>query len=194
MKAISCYQTAIDVAEDPFYSQWPRLYLGVCCVLNNRIIEGETALNEVLSYASKFGCEIFDFFIMPFHGIVLINKGSMSKGLATIEQAYAISKEKNWGYAIAASEFVLGNLYYQIAYGDKPSLSNMIKNVGFLIKNVPFASKKAESYFNKAIDSAKHYGAKGFLGMACLGLSLLFKAKKRNQQAKKCVSDAIKNI
>jgi hypothetical protein len=28
--------------------------------------------------------------------------------------------------------------------------------------------------------------------MACLGLSLLFKAKKRNEQAKKCVSDAIK--
>ncbi|MGD9204874.1 MAG: adenylate/guanylate cyclase domain-containing protein [Desulfobacterales bacterium] len=192
MEAISCYQTAIDVAEDPFYSQWPRLYLGVCCVLNNRIIEGEKALNEVLSYASKFGCEIFDFFIMPFHGIVLINKGSMSKGLATIEQAYAVSKEKNWGYAIAAAEFVLGNLYYQIAYGDKPSLSSMIKNIGFLTKNVPFASKKAESYFNKAIDSAKHCGAKGFLGLACLGLSLLFKAKKRNKQAKKCVSDAIK--
>jgi tetratricopeptide (TPR) repeat protein len=191
-KAISCYQAAIDVAEDPFYTQWPRLYLGVCCVLNNQIKEGEKELNEVLSYAHKFGCEIFDLFIMPFHGIVLINKGCMSKGLTTIEEAYAIGKEKNWGYAITLSEFVLGNLYYQIAYGVKPSLSIMIKNVGFLAKNVPFASKKAESYFNKAIDSAELYGAKGFQGMAFLGLGLLYKAKKRNAQAKKCVTEAIK--
>jgi hypothetical protein len=116
----------------------------------------------------------------------------MSKGLATIEKAYAVGKEKNWGYAIAASEFVLGNLYYQIAYGNKPNISIMIKNVGFLTKNVPFASKKAENYFKRAIDTAKRYGAKGFQGMAFLGLGQLFKAKKRDEQAKKCVLDAIK--
>ncbi|MBW2487460.1 MAG: AAA family ATPase [Deltaproteobacteria bacterium] len=192
IKAISCYQTAIDVAEDPFYSQWPKLYLGVCSVLNNQIKEGEKALSEVLSYASKFGCEIFDLFIRPFYGIVLIDKGCMSKGLATIEEAYAVGKEKNWGYAKALSEFVLGNLYYQIAFGNKPNISIMIKNVGFLTKNIPFASKKAEKYFRKAIDSGKQYGAKGFQGMGLLGLGRLFKAKKRDEKAKECISDAIK--
>jgi tetratricopeptide (TPR) repeat protein len=191
-KAISCYRKAIDVAEDPFYTQWPRLYLGVCCVLNDQIKEGEEALNEVSSYVNKFGCEIFGPFIMPILGIVLVKKGDMSKGLKTIEEIHSISKEKKWHYAIALSEFVLGNVYYQIAYGEKPSMSVMMKNVGFLAKNIPFASKKAEGYFNNAIESAKRSGAKGFQGMAYLGLGLLYKAKKRNAKAKKCISDAIK--
>ena len=191
-KAISCYRKAIDVAEDPFYTQWSRLYLGVCCVLNDQIKEGEEALNEVSSYVNKFGCEIFGPFIMPMLGIVLVKKGDMSKGLKTIKEIHSVSKEKKWHYAIALSEFVLGNVYYQIAYGEKPSMSVMMKNVGFLAKNVPFATKKAEGYFNNAIESAKRSGAKGFQAMAYLGLGLLYKAKKRNAKAKKCISDAIK--
>ncbi|MGD9043289.1 MAG: adenylate/guanylate cyclase domain-containing protein [Desulfobacterales bacterium] len=191
-KAISCYRKAIEVAEDPFYTQWPRLYLGLCCVLDDQIVEGEKALNEVSSYVNKFGAELFAPAINPFIGIILIKKGDMSKGLKIIEDIYRVSKEKNWGYAIALSEFVLANLYYQLAHGEKPSMSILLKNTGFLAKNVPFASKKAEGYFNKAIENAKQYGSKGFQAMAYLGLGLLHKAKKRKVQAKKCFSDAIK--
>jgi len=190
-KAISCYRKAINVAEDPFYTQWPRLYLGVSCVLNEQIEEAEEALNEVASYLQRSGCEIFSGVVMPFLGIVLMKKGEMSKGLQMIEEAYNVSKEKNLGYGIALTEFVLGNVFYQLAYGEKPSLSIVRKNAGFLAKNVPFASKKAENHFNNAIENAKRHGARGFQGMACLGLGLLHKVKKRNAQAKKCISDAI---
>ena len=191
-KAISCYRNAIDVAVDPFYTHWPRLYFGMCCVLDDQLDEGEKALNEVSSYVNKFGCEIFGPAINPFIGIILIKKGDMSKGLKTIEEIYSVVQEKNWGYAIAVSEFVLGNFYYQLAYGEKPSMSVLIKNTGFLAKNVPFASKKAERYFNKAIQSAERFGAKGFQGMAYLGLGLLHKAQKRKSYAKECLSDAMK--
>jgi class 3 adenylate cyclase/tetratricopeptide (TPR) repeat protein len=191
-EAISCYRKAIDIAEDPFYTHWPRIHLGICCVLNDEIKEGEEALNEVSSYMDEFGCELFGPTIMIFLGIVLIKKGEMSKGLNTIEETYGINKDRNWGYGIAVSEFVLGNVYYQIAYGKKPSPSIIVKNVKFLAKNVPFASKRAESYFNKAIESAKQFGAKGLLGQAYLGLGLLHKSKKRNVQAKNCISEAIR--
>jgi tetratricopeptide (TPR) repeat protein len=85
----------------------------------------------------------------------------------------------------------MGNIYYQFAYGEKPSKSILLKNAGFLAKNIPFASKKAEGYFNKAVENAKQFGAKGFEGMAYLSLGLLHKTKKRKAQAKKCLSDAI---
>jgi tetratricopeptide (TPR) repeat protein len=191
-KAISCYRQAIEVAEDPFYTQWPRLYLGACYVLNEQIEEGEKALNEVASYVHKFGCDIFHPVVMIFLGMVLIKKGEMSKGLQMIEETYDVSKEKKMGYGIALTEFVLGNVFYEIAYGEKPSLSIIRKNARFLAKNVPFASKKAESYFNNAIENAKRSGVKGFQGMAYRGLGLLHKAKKRESQAKKCFADAIK--
>ncbi|MEJ2096586.1 MAG: tetratricopeptide repeat protein, partial [Deltaproteobacteria bacterium] len=191
-KAILCYRQAVEVAEDPFYSQWPRLFLGICCVLNKQMKEGEEALKEVASYAHKFGCDIFSPVVKPILGIVLIQKGKMSKGLKIIEETSELSKEKNFIYGVVLSEFLLGNVYYEIAYGEKPTLSIIRKNAGFLAKNIPFAAKKAESYFNKAIENSERSGIKGFQGMAYLGLGALHKAKKRSDLAKKCLSKAIK--
>ena len=67
----------------------------------------------------------------------------------------------------------------------------MAKNIGFLIKNVPFASRKAEGHFNKAIEVAKEIGAKGLLGQAYVDLGLLHKTKKRTDKARDCISEAI---
>ncbi len=68
----------------------------------------------------------------------------------------------------------------------------MAKNIGFLIKNVPFASKKAEEHFNRAIEVAKEIGAKGTMGVAYLDLGLLYRMKEKTEQAKNCISEAIR--
>jgi tetratricopeptide (TPR) repeat protein len=91
----------------------------------------------------------------------------------------------------ALSESVLGKVYSQIATGPTPAFSIMAKNVGFLVKNVPFAGRKAEEHFNKAIEVAKEIGAKGLLGTVYLDLGLLHRAKRRKDQARKCLSEAI---
>jgi tetratricopeptide (TPR) repeat protein len=92
----------------------------------------------------------------------------------------------------AFCEYVLAKVYSQIAEGAGPiSLSIMAQNIGFLIKNVPFASKKAEKHFSRAIELAKEIGAKGTMGMAYLDLGLLHKTKKRTEQARRCISEAI---
>jgi tetratricopeptide (TPR) repeat protein len=67
----------------------------------------------------------------------------------------------------------------------------MTRNIGFLVKNVPFASKRAEDHFNKAIEVAKETGSNGLLGMAHLGLGRLHGAKGRKNQARECICTAI---
>ena len=53
----------------------------------------------------------------------------------------------------ARRELGLGNVYLRIVRGQGSlPLSLLAKNVGFLVKNVPLAAKKAESHFNKAIE------------------------------------------
>jgi tetratricopeptide (TPR) repeat protein len=92
----------------------------------------------------------------------------------------------------ALSEYVLGKVYSQIAEGGGPiRLSTMARNIGFLIQNVPFASKKAEEHFNRAIQVAREIGAKSTMGMAYLDLGLLARMKGKTEQAKKCLSEAI---
>jgi predicted ATPase len=191
-KAIDCYRKAIEVSADPFYSQWPRLYLGISYVLNDQIQEGEEALNEVISYGHSFGCELFIAVTKPLLGIVLINKEKMTQGLKMIEESYRFNLEMNNGYMIVLSEYILGKVYFQLAYGAGPiSLSFLAKNMGFLVKNVPFAGKKAEAFFKKAIQRAKQDGAKGILGQAYLDLGHLYRAKKRDDRARECISEAV---
>jgi tetratricopeptide (TPR) repeat protein len=59
------------------------------------------------------------------------------------------------------------------------------------VKNVLFASKKAEDHFNRAIEVAKEIGAKGTMGMAYLDLGLLCRMKGKTEQAKEFLSEAI---
>jgi len=95
-------------------------------------------------------------------------------------------------YCYAISEYLLGNIYLQIVERASPiSLSMVAKNIGFLVKNVPFASRKAEAHFNKAIEAAKEIAAKGLEAQAFLGSGLLYKAKKKTGQAKKAILEAI---
>jgi hypothetical protein len=59
------------------------------------------------------------------------------------------------------------------------------KNIGFLIKNVPFAAKKAEDYFQSAIRQWNEIGSKGWMGRASLDLGRLHKVKGRNEEARR---------
>ena len=68
----------------------------------------------------------------------------------------------------------------------------IFKNLGFLIKTIPFAAKKAERHFQTAIQTAEEIGAKGLLGQSYLGLGLLCKNKKKNDEARHYISNAIK--
>jgi hypothetical protein len=91
------------------------------------------------------------------------------------------------------SELVLANIYLQIVEGAKPaSLVTMAKNIGFLIKTVPLAAEKAEKHLHKALEIAEELGSKANIAMICLDLGRLHKAKNRTQEAKDCISRAIK--
>jgi hypothetical protein len=60
----------------------------------------------------------------------------------------------------ALYEYIVGKIYMQFVEKSAPiSLKTMAKNIGFLIKNLPFASRVAEEHFNKAIEIAKEIGA-----------------------------------
>ena len=67
----------------------------------------------------------------------------------------------------------------------------MVKNISFLVKNVPFATKKSEKHFSKAIELFKRFGSKSYLGQTYLGLGSLYKATKRTDQAKQCILKAV---
>jgi len=58
-------------------------------------------------------------------------------------------------------------VYARVVLGEgERSLSLIAKNIGFLVKNIPLARKKAEAYFGKAIETFKRCGATTYLKQA----------------------------
>ena len=60
------------------------------------------------------------------------------------------------------------------------------------MKKVPVASRKTVDHFNRAIEVSKKIGATGLLGLAYLDLGMFYKSKKETDQARACLSEAIR--
>ena len=192
LSAIECFKRAIEVSADPFYAQWPRTFLGATYSILGHFQDAEKALQEVEHFCQNFGCGVLGIRANAFLGLAYIGQGNKSQGLKMIidAQQTCLENERKWLYTLL--ELVLGKVYFQIVEGaGQTNFPGVVKNVGFLMRNVPLASKKAEDHFNGAIENARDMGAKNILGQTCLELGLLHKAKKRREQAKECISEAI---
>ena len=182
---------AMEVALDPFYLQFSKITLGLSYLFDGLLQEAENVFQSGLNFSDKRNIGIistpFEVFLAP----ILIAKGRMQQGIEMLEKTQKNLIVTQNRYLLAITEYILGEVNSQIVTGPKPSLSILVKNMGFLIKNVPFASKKAEEHFNKALELFNDMGAQGFLGIVYLSQSQLFKATKRTDRARQCILEAM---
>ena len=159
--------------------------------LGGQLQEAENVIQSCINFCEKRGIGQMYVICYYFLAPILIAKGHMQQGTELLKNAQKtlLKNQRKSQYAI--SEYILGEVNSQIATGPKPSLAIMAKNIGFLVKTVPFATKKAEEHFNKAIELFKEIGMKGYLGQAYLSLGLLYKSTKRTDQARQCILKAI---
>jgi tetratricopeptide (TPR) repeat protein len=154
--------------------------------------EAENVLNSLLNFCEKRAIGEFVLFAYLYLAPTLIAKGHMRKGLNMLEKVQQLSIKNKRRVVYGVSEYVFGKTYSQIATGPTPEFSIIAKNIGFLVKNVPFAGKKAEEHFKKAIEILREIGAKGYLGEVYLDLGLFYKTRKRTDQARERIFEAIK--
>jgi len=175
--ATTCGEEGLRIAADPFYTQLAIILLGVTLTLNEQFQEAEDALQKNVLYSQTCGCEIIGTSASGMLGLISITKGEMSEGLKLIENALKTYSKTHSKIGIIQYESVLGRVYYQIVAKASPiSFSTMAKNVGFILKNVPSAGRKAEEHFNKAIETGKE---------------LLHIATKKSDKARARLTEAI---
>ncbi len=190
--AIQSLQRAIGASVDPIFSNSARFMLGMSYISNGQVQEAEKTLQEVINYSEHFGAEFLGTLAQGVSGVVSIARGKLGHGVRITEDTLRVFLENENRYRYATTEYFLGRVYSQIAQGAGPKqLSSVVKNLGFFIRSLPFAGKRAEDHFTKAISAAREIGAKGVLGQACLDLGALYQARGRTEQARKCVSEAL---
>jgi hypothetical protein len=84
------------------------------------------------------------------------------------------------------ADLVLGSIYSQIVLGENAlGIKGIIKNIGFIVQNVPGAMKKAENYLLKTIEEGRKIGSDFMVSQTSFDLGLAYKAKKKNDKALK---------
>jgi hypothetical protein len=66
----------------------------------------------------------------------------------------------------------------------------VMRNLGFLLKNLPFARRKAEERLRKSLAVAEEIGARSTAGSASLDLGLLYRFMGKKEQARDCLEKA----
>jgi hypothetical protein len=167
--------------------------LALVYIMNGQISEAENAIDRVVAFSEDSGAWAAGTPAQVFSGAILIAKGQMGIGLKRLKDGkQELLTDGNMFHHLQC-EYILAKVFSQIAVGaESINLSGIVKNIGFIAKNIPFASKKAEGHFKKVIELAEVMGAKVVMGSAYFDLGLLHKAKKRRDQAKKLISEAVK--
>lgn len=189
--ALIHFEQAIGISTDPFYSQFNKLWLGFCYSVSGDYIRAEEYLQEVIAFSESSGSISTGGPAKVALGAVFLATGKMSKGLKLIKDTQSNWLENKCIYRYVTAELGLGNIYLNILQRTNPvGLPLMIKNIGFIVKNIPFSGRKAEKHLKKAVKVSEEIGAWAILGQSYLHLGRLYSFKGRRVEAKKCLVKA----
>jgi class 3 adenylate cyclase/tetratricopeptide (TPR) repeat protein len=192
-EAIGNVKKAIHIAADPFYKEYERTFLAAFFALNGQMEDTQHACKQIFEFHELVGVELAEAVTKTTAGVAQIAAGQMDAGLNMLK---AGRQELLEGEAITAyclCEYIMGKVYLQMTAKTEPlGFLTFAKNIGFIVKNVPFAAQKAEKHFEKAIELGQKIGAKSISGPAYLDMGLLFQYKKKDDRAIECITKAVK--
>lgn len=189
--ATECYEAGRRVSADPWLSQFPRLVLALSHVYDSRFEEAATPLEEIYDFSLRYGSEIMGTAARGLLGAVEVARGQMTHGVQVIDEVrrHWLEKQCRWRYI--NSELILGNIFLRIVQRKSHfPLLTLAKNAGFIARNVPFASRRAEEHLLSAREAARSVGASAMLGQACLDLGSLYKYTGQSEKAAASLTEA----
>lgn len=187
------HKKTIELTVHPLIYTSTKAWQGFSLVLGGEFLEAEEALREALSFSEKYGFRYVKTISIGALGVVLIAKGEMARGMKMLNEATqsCLANERRAMYA--QFKYILGMVYFQMACGpERVAIPVFLKNLTFLLKNLPFAASTAEAHLTEAVDVAREIGAESVLATSYLGLGLLHKAKKRKKLARECLDQAVR--
>ncbi|MFQ5899736.1 MAG: AAA family ATPase, partial [Candidatus Methylomirabilia bacterium] len=179
-EAIEQAEEALRISPDPLDRLSARAVKGLALTMMGRGQEGLEIIQEVRRefVAGEFLYPLLTIDIP--YGASMVLAGRMAAGVRWVEDA--IRRFAEWGNETqpTVGHMVLGEIYLQMALGEKkPPLRIILKNLGFVLRTLPVAARKARRHLEEAIRLTRELDMPGYLARSLLDLGLLCKAKKR---------------
>jgi tetratricopeptide (TPR) repeat protein len=195
MSGIESEERAVQVSADPYYRQFPTLFIGIGHFLNGDFERARTAFEAVAAFSEEFGVEVIGTPARTLLGAVLLSTGGLKRGLKMIEEGRKRFEERGRKWCVGLTEVLLGQFYLQVTTrGGETNLPLMLKNLPLLVAKLPFAARKAKQHFLNCIEISEEIGAQSLAGEAYMSLGLWHKSKGTKDEAKKSFSEAIRRF
>ena len=128
----------------------------------------------------------------PHQGVAMLMEGDIAGGVHWIEDAQERFKGLGNVSAATACDLFLGEIFLEMATGkEKPPLSVLRRNLWFLLRTLPFASRKARRHLETAARFYREYDMPALLAWALMDLGRLHAARKRTADARVCLKEAL---
>ena len=191
-EAIRVLKKGVEVSMDPFYNFAGMAPLCFTYIQADQMENAEIIFLSISKFFSEAGCSYLKPLVDLFSSLIKISRGELSKGMKTLITARNNAKSMGYDGLLPLHYFAIARVYLKIVKGENPvPFSTLIKNPGFIIQHAPFAAKRAERYLIKAIAYGETVGATGLVAQAHLELGVFYKLKKRYQEARQPLEEAI---
>jgi tetratricopeptide (TPR) repeat protein len=179
-KAVEWSKKAVELSNDPIFSVWPKLVLANFFIQTEKFQEADEILREIIPFCQHLGMDYIVLWAQSLHGTVFMSRGLYSRGMKMITEVARVLTENDRFVSLYFLEFALAEIYFQMATRRRRlGFWTIFKNLGFILKEVPFARRKAELYLRKIIQVGQEIGASGFMqSHAALNLELLLGRSK----------------
>ena len=176
-----CCEKAVQLSCDPLFMVWPKLALANYYVQTDRFQEADEVIQEIIPFCQNFGMDYVVTSAQALEGVVSDRCRSVLPGMKRTKAGLRLLSATGRFYSRYLVEIGLAEIYFQIATRTHPlKFWSAIKNLGFILKEVPFAKRKAKAYLNRVKQVGEAVGATGFVhGHALLNLGLLHQLKRQ---------------
>jgi class 3 adenylate cyclase/tetratricopeptide (TPR) repeat protein len=191
-KAVEWGQKAVELSNDPLFSVWPKMVLATYAIQTDQFQEADEILHEIIPLCRRLGMDYIVTHAQALHGVILIGAGRFSRGLQMIKAGIEVLTQSGRLFTRYLLEVSLAEIYFQMTTSTRRlGLWATVKNLGFILKEMPFVKRKAQACLTQVIQVGKDVGATGFVqGHAWLNLGLLHQQNGRHELAKKCLGEA----
>jgi class 3 adenylate cyclase/tetratricopeptide (TPR) repeat protein len=124
------------------------------------------------------------------YGAAMLLSGELAAGVRWIKESMERFATLGNGILPALGHSILGELYVEMLVGARPPLRIVLKNLGFVLSARPFAAWNARRHLEEAVRAGRKVGHSVILVQSLLSLGRLAFAKKRDDEARRCLDEA----
>lgn len=148
-------------------------------------------ITEIRDMYLRSDFKMSQMFVDGIYGATLVQTGQMAAGVRVIEQAIDEFTPMGYRGADTLGHFILGEIYLEIARGSqKPPLAVIFKNLGFILRTLPFAKAKARRHLEMSLAESRKYDLPSFIARLQFDLGQLDLMQKKPAAAREKFTEA----